>query len=127
MWLIGISSVFAAPECRFKPWPGYNGLKDPALLQLHCKSQPELGSDPWSRGFHMRKGGGNKKKKEVINVQRSCVCPRSNCSDTCPLLAVWSQDTACKVRLSGRVWQVFSYHIGQGVAGGTLGSQGAQK
>ena len=47
----------------------HSGLKDLALLQLQCRWQLQLGSDPWDSICHGGGGGGGmKKKKEYVYI-----------------------------------------------------------
>ena len=44
-------------------------LKDLALLQLWCRSQQQLGFDPWLRNFHMPRVRLKEKKKDITRAQ----------------------------------------------------------
>ena len=43
----------------------HSGLKDLAWPQLWCRSQLQLGFDPWLRNFHVLQVQGKKKKFSV--------------------------------------------------------------
>ena len=43
----------AAVEVQVQSLDQHSGLKDPALLQLQCKSQMWFGFNSWPRNFHM--------------------------------------------------------------------------
>ena len=45
-----------------------SGLKDPSLAQPQCRSQPRLGSDPWSENSMGRRVAKKREKKNSVFV-----------------------------------------------------------
>jgi len=46
-----VAQVAAGARVGSPAWP--SGLKNPALLQLWCRSQSRLGVNPWPGNFHI--------------------------------------------------------------------------
>ena len=63
----GINGISAESRRRFNPQ--WSGLKDLALLQLWCRWQLQLGSDPWSgicpEATKIEKRGGQGRTKDT--------------------------------------------------------------
>ena len=49
--LTAAAQADAEVQLPFLAW--HIGLKDPVLPQLQCRSQLQLGFNPWPRNFHM--------------------------------------------------------------------------
>ena len=54
---------------------GHSGLKDPEMLQLWCRSQLSLGSDPWP-GNPIGRRAARKEKKKIPHI--STCLPKSD-------------------------------------------------
>ena len=46
-----IAEALVAVEAQVQSLAWCSGLKDPTLQQLQCRSQLQLGFNPWSRNF----------------------------------------------------------------------------